>query len=429
MTQIKDLTEKTSVVDDDVFAIDDSEASNITKKVKVSRIKTYLKTYLDTLYVALTGDQTVAGVKTFSSFPVTPSSAPTTDYQVANKKYVDDNAGGGGTNQNDIINPEFAVAQRGTTFDASTLVTNSDGNYTFDRWVLLSDSNDIVDLTQLTSGLPTGIHRGMKATVQTINKQFGFLQILSAANSAKYLSDNASLRFYAKMGAADDNTHSLKANVLAWNGTADSPTKDVVSAWGATVTLATNWTAENTAASNTLTTSWQEFTIEGVSVDTSGMTNIAVFIYCDQTDGALADEIYLTQVKLENSATCTDYIAPIYEREKMACRYYYWNTFDFGLGSITGQAISTTNVVIGLFFPEMRTMPTVDAYLTNPVSLLTVNASSANNINIALTAISVGGTQTVNSVRLTATVASGLVAGNASYIKSLSVSYDAEIGV
>lgn len=36
------------------------------------------------------GAQTIAGVKSFSSFPVTPSSAPTTDYQVANKKYVDD---------------------------------------------------------------------------------------------------------------------------------------------------------------------------------------------------------------------------------------------------------------------------------------------------------------------------------------------------
>lgn len=34
--------------------------------------------------------QTLYGVKTFDSFPVTPSSAPTTDYQVANKKYVDD---------------------------------------------------------------------------------------------------------------------------------------------------------------------------------------------------------------------------------------------------------------------------------------------------------------------------------------------------
>lgn len=45
----------------------------------------------DSSVVHDTGDETVAGVKTFSSFPVTPSSAPTTDYQTANKKYVDDN--------------------------------------------------------------------------------------------------------------------------------------------------------------------------------------------------------------------------------------------------------------------------------------------------------------------------------------------------
>ncbi len=37
-----------------------------------------------------TGAQTIAGVKTFTSFPVTPSSAPTTNYMAANKKYVDD---------------------------------------------------------------------------------------------------------------------------------------------------------------------------------------------------------------------------------------------------------------------------------------------------------------------------------------------------
>lgn len=35
--------------------------------------------------------QTIFGVKTFDSFPETPNSEPTTNYQVANKKYVDDN--------------------------------------------------------------------------------------------------------------------------------------------------------------------------------------------------------------------------------------------------------------------------------------------------------------------------------------------------
>jgi len=55
-------------------------------------------------FVMTEAAQTVNGVKTFGSFPVTPSSAPTTDYQVANKKYVDDNAGGstspGGSDSN-----------------------------------------------------------------------------------------------------------------------------------------------------------------------------------------------------------------------------------------------------------------------------------------------------------------------------------------
>lgn len=43
--------------------------------------------------VATSGNETVAGVKTFSSSPIVPT--PTTDYQAATKKYVDDNAGGG----------------------------------------------------------------------------------------------------------------------------------------------------------------------------------------------------------------------------------------------------------------------------------------------------------------------------------------------
>lgn len=43
--------------------------------------------------VALTGNQTLAGIKTFTSFPITPSSSPTTSYQVANKQYVDNQGG------------------------------------------------------------------------------------------------------------------------------------------------------------------------------------------------------------------------------------------------------------------------------------------------------------------------------------------------
>lgn len=40
-------------------------------------------------YMTLAGDQTVDGIKTFQHFPVTPSANPSSDYEVANKAYVD----------------------------------------------------------------------------------------------------------------------------------------------------------------------------------------------------------------------------------------------------------------------------------------------------------------------------------------------------
>lgn len=44
----------------------------------------------DSAVVKLSGNQTVAGTKTFSTIPVLPNSSPTTDNQATRKKYVDD---------------------------------------------------------------------------------------------------------------------------------------------------------------------------------------------------------------------------------------------------------------------------------------------------------------------------------------------------
>ncbi len=66
--------------------------------------------------VQKSGNETIAGVKTFTSFPVTPSLAPTTDYQTANKKYVDD-----------IIKASDAMVYKGAT-DCSTNPNYPAGN-------------------------------------------------------------------------------------------------------------------------------------------------------------------------------------------------------------------------------------------------------------------------------------------------------------
>jgi len=41
-------------------------------------------------YVTIATEQDITAIKTFTAFPLTPSSSPTTDYQVVNKKYIDD---------------------------------------------------------------------------------------------------------------------------------------------------------------------------------------------------------------------------------------------------------------------------------------------------------------------------------------------------
>ena len=62
---------------------------------------TYMGTVDLSNYVDKSTNQTIGGIKTFASFPITPTAAPTTDYQVANKKYVDDtvSAAGGYTDE------------------------------------------------------------------------------------------------------------------------------------------------------------------------------------------------------------------------------------------------------------------------------------------------------------------------------------------
>lgn len=72
---------KAWVIDTDLTTVSASDDTIASAKAT--------KTYTDTK-VSKTGDETITGIKTFSSFPITPSSPPTTNYQIANKKYVDD---------------------------------------------------------------------------------------------------------------------------------------------------------------------------------------------------------------------------------------------------------------------------------------------------------------------------------------------------
>ena len=134
-----------------------------------------------------------------------------------------------------------------------------------------------------------------------------------------------SVSFQAKT-TTDKVIENLRVAVLSWDCTADTVTSDVVSDWaaeGTNPTFAANWTAENTASNKAITTSWATYKVEGISIDTASMANIAVFIWVDDTDAAVDDELFITQVKLELGDTATTYQPRSYGEELALCQRYY----------------------------------------------------------------------------------------------------------
>lgn len=99
-----DIVRDSRAVINSNFTFLESEIATKVDIVDFDTLETLVNTKAnDNVVVKLTGDQTIAGIKTFSSFPITPSSAPTTDYQTANKKYVDDTSFAGVSNASETV--------------------------------------------------------------------------------------------------------------------------------------------------------------------------------------------------------------------------------------------------------------------------------------------------------------------------------------
>ena len=227
--------------------------------------------------------------------------------------------------RNLIANGDFRVAQRGTSFTNATVPLNSDGNYLLDNWILLSDGNNIVNVSQVITGQPIGAYSAMKSVVVTANKQWAFFSMLEVRDAAALIGGYCSLQFKAKTTTAK-LINKLRCAILSWSSTADSPTKDVVGTWhggGTDITPAANWTIENTPTDIGLTNAWQTFKVENVYIDTASAANIGVLIWVDDTDGATNDELFLADVQLEEGASCTHFERRPYQVELAMCQRYY----------------------------------------------------------------------------------------------------------
>ena len=223
---------------------------------------------------------------------------------------------------NMIINPDFRVAQLGTTFTATTQTVNNDDTYLLDQWILLAEGADTVDVSQSTTTVPKGSYSSIALDVETANRKFGILQIIEARDAARILGGSASLSFQARISGS--SLTKLRAAIITWNGTADSVTSDIISAWGAVgvnPTLVANWTYENTPADlTTPTTSFQTYTVESVAIDTASGKNVGVFIWSDAKTTTIGDFLYIANVNLVPGTKALDTTARLFETEMALCQ-------------------------------------------------------------------------------------------------------------
>lgn len=248
-----------------------------------------------------------------------------------------------------LINGSFDVWQRGTSFTQASSWKNNDETYGADRWLMLSDGDDVVDVDRVTDA-PDGARYAWHASVQSANKKFGLMQIIEAADTphaTKGANGVVSLSFDVKASAGLNN---VRATVLAWTGAADSPTRDWVDTWGAAgsdPTPVASWTVEVAGSNIGLTTDYVRHTIDGIDLDTVGTTNLAVFIWLDDDDAQIGDELWVGDVKLENNSIATPLFDRKRFREELAdCMRTFQKTFPYTVEPVAGSGDLTGSIQI-----------------------------------------------------------------------------------
>ena len=301
-------------------------------------------------------------------------------------KIIVENALISGTD-NKIINGNFAVNQRSddesetASYTAASTPANSDDTYLFDRWKLLSDGNDIVDVHSYgrtmgsrdfgtNSGPPwmpaeTGFAMAME--VETGDKKFGQAQFIESMNCNDLRGQTCTLSWKARTSLLQSSPTSIKAAVIGWFGTSDTITSDIISDWndeGSDPILVANAEYLNVPSNILLNSTMKTYSLK-VNVPV-GIKNVIVFIWNDMSDGdvgtTVGDFIFLSDVQLERG----DFENPRFQNEpyditERKCHRYYYKA----IGTQLGQRYSTSSGIVNTRTSHpMRAAPTVVRYTT-----------------------------------------------------------------
>lgn len=273
---------------------------------------------------------------------------------------------GYGRAKNYIINGNFDIWQRGTSFNAV--------GYTADRWYVGANGSTFVNTQQPftlgqtdVSNEPTYFYRSVVTSVAGVGNRCYLIQKIGSVRTTA--GKSVSLSFYAKADAAK----SISIEFLQDFGTGGSPS-------AAVTTIGVN--------KINLTASWQKFTIENISIPSiSGKTlgsnnndNLAVWFWFDAGSnfnartsslGQQSGTFDIAQVQLEEGPNSTNFEWRHMQQEITLCQRYYEKSYSLTTAPGTNTTVGAVSfyagsayLVIGNqpFKVEKRAVPTMSIY-------------------------------------------------------------------
>ena len=329
---------------------------------------------------------------------LTNSSASTGQYLVSNAagtSFVYNNNFAAGKNK--IINGDFNVWQRGTSF---TPAASGNQVFTADRFSVFRDGSGTVTVSQQTftpgtapvSGYEGQYYLRFAQSVAGSGETYSVLE-QRIEDVRSFAGQTITLSFWAK-GAAGATL--AAPSVVQYFGSGGSGTVYTV-----------------IGTSQTLTTSWQRFSFTGTVPSVSGKTigtgsslGAAIALLCNT---AFTWDFWGVQVEAGSVATAFQTATGTFQGELAACqRYYFRNvaspTSFASLGGAGWYTSSTTSTSLVMTPPvTMRSAPSSVEYggtvaimssgaTTTNISALTLNQTTANVIGLTATATCVIGT-------------------------------------
>lgn len=271
---------------------------------------------------------------------------------------------------NKLINGNFDVWQRGTSFTYST----AGNRYTADRWrhTINSITSGSVTIAQNSIHIPVGSMYSMELNYgSAVNAADNITQILETKDVQKLRGKKVTLSFQAKVLSG-----TLATNAVIQDGT-DTDAFPSTSTTNDTLTV-------------NLTSSFQTFTL--THTVQSGANAMAVRLF-NTTKTGFTGVIYISQVQVNVGDQALPFQPRSFSEELALCLRYYEKSYNLadapGASTTTGSIWVDSNGSSSMILPSVnfkvrkRTNPTVTIYSTTGASGKVRNTTTSADLSVS----------------------------------------------